>query len=61
MFIIETIERVGHGEQWVDLPGGEYNEFETEEEAWSMIPELVRNIGDCVESDFRVVERAENC
>ncbi len=57
MYIIETIERVGNGSQWVALPGGEYNEWETEAEAEAQIPELVKNFGDCTKNDFRVVEK----
>ncbi len=41
---------------WHDDSVGEPNEFETEQEALDMIPELAR-IFECPESEFRVVER----
>ncbi len=42
--------------QWYELPGEPgYNEFQTEEEAAALIPQLARDM-DSSEDGFRVVE-----
>ena len=50
MYKIEALVRG----QWVDDAVGEPNEFETEDEAWEIVPELAR-IFDCPISELRVV------
>ena len=40
----------------ITIPGGDYNKFDTREEAESQIPDLVKNFGDCTADDFRVEE-----
>jgi len=51
MYKIETLIEG----QWVDDAVGEDNEFETEEEAKKLIPDLAR-IFDAPETNFRVVD-----